>query len=475
MARGTMHAPKPEGQRRRRNAAAVGERELVRRRVPAGRNVRPRRRPAAVLTSRPPDSRRTPPGWGRITSLRSGMSSRTMGTKRPSSTRRWSARSQERGSPPDVCQSGQPPARRLTDRERMGEDRRMPLATAAQMADRAVTRTANFPRLRYMGSKYKLVPYLADVFAEVGGKTALDAFAGSGVVSYLLKAQGFSVATNDFLNLAGAITRATVVNQSTRLSDQDVDKICGPPADNRDFIQTKFDGLYFTADDRTFLDSAWSHIDRLDGHRRDIAIAALVLSAARKQPRGVFTFTDLRYDDGRRDLHLPLREHFRERVDEYNSVVFNSRRVCRSFSEDVVDIRPATPYDLVYLDPPYAPPRDDNCYIKRYHFLEGLSVYWRNQTIMENTKTKKLAKRYTPFSYKSTIVDALRHTFKMFSESTIVLSYSSNAVPDVDTIEALLSEFKDQVEVREVDHKYSFGTHEAAERRSVSEYIFIAR
>jgi adenine-specific DNA-methyltransferase len=351
----------------------------------------------------------------------------------------------------------------------------MPLAIAAHVAGHAVARAANFPRLRYMGSKYKLVPYLADVFAEVGGKTALDAFAGSGVVSYLLKALGFSVASNDFLNLAGAITRATVVNQSTRLSANDVDTICGPPADDRDFIQTTFDGLYFTADDRRFLDSAWSHIDRLDGHKRDVAIAALVLSAARKQPRGVFTFTDLRYDDGRRDLHLPLSEHFRERVDDYHAVVFNSRRACRSFSEDVFDLRTAKPYDLVYLDPPYAPPRDDNCYIKRYHFLEGLSVYWRNQTIMENTKTKKLVKRYTPFSYKSTIVDALRRTFKTFNESTIVLSYSSNALPDAATIEALLREHKDDVEVREIDHKYSFGTHQTAERRSVSEYIFIAR
>jgi adenine-specific DNA-methyltransferase len=199
------------------------------------------------------------------------------------------------------------------------------------------------------------------------------------------------------------------------------------------------------------------------------------LSAARKQPRGVFTFTDLRYDDGRRDLHLPLSEHFRERVDEYNAVVFHGRRACRSSTEDVFDLRPAKPYDLVYLDPPYAPPRDDNCYIKRYHFLEGLSVYWRNQTIMEHTRTKKLAKRYTPFSYRSTVVDALRRTFKAFSGSTIVLSYSSNAVPDVATIEALLREYKDDVEVREVDHRYSFGTHQGARRRSVREYIFIAR
>lgn len=346
---------------------------------------------------------------------------------------------------------------------------------AARPVDSAVTRTTAFPRLRYMGSKYKLVPYLADVFADVGGDTALDAFAGSGVVSYLLKAQGYSVTSNDFLNFSGAITRATVANQSVRLTKADVDNVCSASADGRNFIQTTFDGLYFTSEDREFLDSAWSHIDLMTGHKRDLAIAALVLSAARKQPRGVFTFTDLRYDDGRRDLRLPLREHFRERIEEYNAVVFNSQHTCNSVSSDVFELRTSKPYDLVYLDPPYAPPRDDNCYIKRYHFLEGLSVYWRGQQIMEGTRTKKLVKRYTPFSYKRTIVDALRRTFKQFHESTIVLSYSSNAVPDAKTITALLREVKGNVEVREIDHRYSFGTHQAAERRNVSEYLFIAR
>ncbi|MBO0814921.1 MAG: DNA adenine methylase, partial [Actinobacteria bacterium] len=237
---------------------------------------------------------------------------------------------------------------------------------------------SEFPRLRYMGSKYRLLPCLAEVFAELGGQTALDAFSGSGVVSYLLKTLGYRVTANDFLTFPSVIARAAVVNQDQTLTGDDIEQVCGPPADDRDFIQRTFHGLYFTEEDRKFLDSAWSHIDRMSGHKRDIAIAALVLSAARRQPRGVFTFTDLRYDDGRRDLRLSLREHFRERAAEYNQVVFDSCQPCAALCGDVFALEPR-PYDVVYLDPPYAPPRDDNCYIKRYHFLEGLSVYWRGQ------------------------------------------------------------------------------------------------
>jgi adenine-specific DNA-methyltransferase len=338
----------------------------------------------------------------------------------------------------------------------------------------AVSRVGDFPRLRYMGSKYRLVPDLADVFTELGGQTALDAFSGSGVVSYLLKALGYQVTANDFLTFPSVIARATVVNQDQVLSPADIEEICGPPADDRDFIRRTFDGLYFAAADREFLDSAWSHIDRMSGYKQDLAISALVLASARRQPRGVFTFTDLRYDDGRRDLRMSLREHFRERAGEYNRVVFDSGQPCTALSGDVFALPPCH-YDVVYLDPPYAPPRDDNCYIKRYHFLEGLSVYWRGQTIMENTRTKKLPKRYTPFSYKHTVTDALRRTFEQFKDSTIVLSYSSNAIPDAATIEALLREVKDNVEVRLIDHTYTFGTHPAAQRRAASEYLFIGR
>jgi DNA adenine methylase/adenine-specific DNA-methyltransferase len=336
----------------------------------------------------------------------------------------------------------------------------------------ALERVASYPRLRYMGSKYRLIPHLAEVFVELGGRTALDAFSGSGVVAYTLKALGFGVTANDFLTFAAEVARATVANQSTTLTEDEIDIITGPPADGRDFIQSTFRGLYFSDEDHAFLDSAWSHIDRLTGFKRSLAISALVLAAARKQPRGVFTVTDLRYDDGRRHLHLPLREHFRETALEYNDTVFPTDARCAVHSMDVFDLNPEG-YDLVYLDPPYAPPKDDNCYIKRYHFLEGLSVYWVGQEILHDTKTKKLAKRFTPFSYKRTIVDALERTIDRFGGSDIVLSYSSNAVPDAGTIRSLLANVKSHVEVRSIDHTYSFGTHDRATRRGVSEYLFI--
>jgi adenine-specific DNA-methyltransferase len=326
-----------------------------------------------------------------------------------------------------------------------------------------------------MGSKYKLLPHLAEVFDEVGGTTALDAFSGSGVVSYLLKQQGYAVHANDYLEFPGHVAQATVVNQHEVLTDADVAQLTGPAVDDRDFIRRTFGGVFFKPDDLTFLDSAWSHIDLLDGAKRSLAISALCLSAARKQPRGVFTISgDLsHYDDGRRDLQLSLREHFSLRVAAYNAAVFEGPAATVSSLEAAQ--LPEGSYDVVYLDPPYAPPSDDSDYIKRFHFLEGLSRYWVGDTIMANTKSRKIPKRITPFSHKNTIVEGFRDVFKKFQDSTIVLSYSSNALPDRDTLVALLREYKSDVEVRAVPHTYHYGTHTSAVRRQVSEYIFIGR
>lgn len=277
--------------------------------------------------------------------------------------------------------------------------------------------SARYPRIRYMGSKYKLLPYLAATFAEVGGKTALDAFSGSGVVAYLLKRQGYIVTANDMLQFPGTLAEATVANQSTLLTDEEVERIAGPALDDRDFIRRTFKDVFFNDEDRRFLDSAWSHIATMKGEKRALALSSLILSAARKQPRGVFTITgDLsRYDDGRRDLRLPMRDHFIERVADYNAAVFNGAEARVTRQE--VSVTEALPYDLVYLDPPYAPPADDNCYVKRFHFLEGLSRYWEGDSLMLSTNTKKLPKPITGYSHRRTVVGAFRQTFERFSNA----------------------------------------------------------
>jgi adenine-specific DNA-methyltransferase len=333
-------------------------------------------------------------------------------------------------------------------------------------------RLARYPRMRFMGSKHRLAQRLAEVFGALPAGPAVDAFSGSGVVAYTLKAIGRPVIANDHLAFAAAMAQALVANDATLLAPADVERLCSPNRDGRDFIQRTFDGLYFPSADHGFLDAAWSHLDPMEPTKRAMAITALCLAAARKQPRGVFTITTLRYDDGRRQLRTSLRDLFREAVDDVNAAVFTGGRASASVCGEVFDLDPAG-VAVAYLDPPYAPPRDDTCYIKRYHFLEGLATYWRGQEIMWGTRSRKLVKRHTPFASKRTVRDALDRTFAHFRDATLVVSYGSNAALGVEELEALLRRHAPRVQRIEIPHTYAFGTHGRAQRRAATEYVLV--
>jgi DNA adenine methylase/adenine-specific DNA-methyltransferase len=243
------------------------------------------------------------------------------------------------------------------------------------------------------------------------------------------------------------------------------------------FIEETYTDIFFTRPDLQFLDLVSANIGRLrNPHKQALAMAALIRSCVKRQPRGVFTIAgDLRhYDDGRRDLTLSLQEHFVEQLEVYNRCVFSNGKSHRAVQGDVFDLA-GRKFDLVYLDPPYVPRADDNCYVKRYHFLEGLSCYWRGLPVLTNTKVRKISKVFTPFSYRRTAEDAFDRLFAQFRSSLIVLSYSSNGFPDLDVLVRLLHKHKKHVEVHRRPHTYHFGTHAAVKRASVSEYLIVGR
>jgi DNA adenine methylase/adenine-specific DNA-methyltransferase len=330
----------------------------------------------------------------------------------------------------------------------------------------------SYPRIRFMGSKHRLAPRLAELFATLPPGPAIDAFSGSGVVAHTLKTAGRPVLANDHLHFATTIAEAVVANDGQTLGGGDVERICSGNRDGRDFIARTFDGLYFPAADHAFLDAAWSQIDDMAGPGRALALSALCLAAAWKQPRGVFTVTTPRYDDGRRQLRLPLEDLFREAVQRFNAAVLPGPAEARCGDVFAVDPSGAA---IAYLDPPYAPVRDDTCYVKRYHFLEGLATYWRGQEIMWETRTRKLVKRHTPFASKRTVRPALDALFAHFAPAeALVVSYGSNAALGADELQTLLGRHRRRVRRIEIPYRYAFGTHATAARRTATEYVFVA-
>jgi DNA adenine methylase/adenine-specific DNA-methyltransferase len=209
-------------------------------------------------------------------------------------------------------------------------------------------------------------------------------------------------------------------------------------------------------------------------HRRALVRASLTRACMKKQPRGVFTVSGRNYDDGRRDLRMTLREHFEESLALFNGLVFDNGCRNEAIRGDALSLEVGD-VDLVYLDPPYVPRADDNCYVKRYHFLEGLASYWTapGTEIVRSSRVRKIPKRFTPFSYRRTAAAAFDTMFKRYAESTLVLSYSSNGYPDVKALVDLMRRYKRHVDVVERPHRYHFGTHARATRNIVAEYLII--
>jgi DNA adenine methylase len=332
-----------------------------------------------------------------------------------------------------------------------------------------------YPSTRFMGSKNKLLEQIWAVASQFKFDSALDLFSGSGVVGYMLKAQGKAVTSNDYMAMSATFTKAMIENSDVTLSRREAENLLESRGKNDKFVETTFDGLYFPSGDNRLIDTVRANIKRLkDPYKRAIAMSALIRACVKKRPRGIFTYIGHRYDDGRRDLALSFGAQFLAAVDAVNAAVFDNGKRCASRHGDAMDVRAKA--DLVYIDPPYYSPFSDNEYVRRYHFVEGLARDWKGVEIQESTITRKFKSYPTPFSSRSGAAAAFDKLFGKFKDSVLIVSYSSNSLPAQDEMIALLSRHKAHVDVVPVDHKYSFGNqgHKVGDNRNaVQEYLFV--
>ena len=334
---------------------------------------------------------------------------------------------------------------------------------------------SKYPPTRFMGSKSKLLSEIWSVASQFEFDTAVDLFSGSGIVGYMFKSQGKAVVSNDYMAMSATFTKAMVENNSVTLPLDDAKALLLPQHETDHFVANTFRGLYYSDSDNDLIDTLRANIAAIrDPYKKAIAMSALVRACTKKRPRGIFTYTGERYNDGRKDLQKSLEQHFLDAVDAINQAVFDNGKANRSRHGDAMDLRLEQP-GLVYIDPPYYSPLSDNEYVRRYHFVEGLARAWKGVEIQEHTQTKKFKSYPTPFSTRKGAADAFDLLFKKFSKSVLLVSYSSNSLPTQDEMTAIMSKHKEHVEVIPVDYRYSFGNQNDAKtnRNTVQEYLFI--
>ena len=332
-----------------------------------------------------------------------------------------------------------------------------------------------YPPTRFMGSKSKLLSEIWSVASQFNVDTVVDLFSGSGIVGYMFKSQEKSVISNDYMAMSATFTKAMVENNTVTLPLEGAKQLLVAHKESDHFVSTKFQGLYYTDEENDLIDTLRTNIAAIrDPYKHAIAMTALIRACIKKRPRGIFTYTGHRYDDGRKDLQKSFAEQFLDAVEVVNNAVFDNGKVNRSKHGDAMDLQ-VEQADLVYIDPPYYSPLSDNEYVRRYHFVEGLARDWKGIEIQEHTQTKKFKSYPTPFSTRKGAKDAFDKLFKKFANSILVVSYSSNSQPTQDEMVAIMAKYKQHVEVIPIDYKYSFGNQNEAKthRNSVQEYLFV--
>jgi adenine-specific DNA methylase len=313
-----------------------------------------------------------------------------------------------------------------------------------------------FPEPQYLGAKYVLLSWI-NKFIPKNSKIALDAFAGSQSVAFLLKQLGFKVITNDFLSFNHQAGRALIENNSQRLSQKDI-ALLFAQNDNTGFnlMQDTFTGVFFEEKEAQFLDNFRSNISKLDNDfKQSMALAVMNRSLQRKITMGHFGHGQaLNYaNDPERikrnpNLARPIAAIFADLLPKYNQAIFDNGQNNISYGQNILDLLPqllkTEAIDFVYFDPPYCDSHAD--YQGFYHLTETYTEYWQDKAFINSIKRYE-PQRFSGFDKKRDIINSLHQLFEMSKDiPNWLISYNDRSYPNIADFSAIIGKYK-QVQI----------------------------
>lgn len=322
----------------------------------------------------------------------------------------------------------------------------------------------------YIGSKQKLVDWIWKNTPE-NVDSVIDAFSGSGVVSYMYKTKGLRVIANDRLHYAYHAARAIVENDSVRISQNELDNLLADNPKAGTFVRDNFKGLFFASGVHAIIDNIRANIDKIDGFKKDIALFALgktCLSA-----KGGFGHFSSSTDYGKfQDTPEEFRNRYTDNVARINALVFDNGKDCKAFNKDINDVLPDAKVDLAYFDPPYATEFSTTNYEKSYHFIEGLMTYWDGLEINPDSKTHsydtdhKTVTKANAKEFFSTFLANAKHI------PNWLISYRDHAYPNENEMKDIISANGMASKMQSQQHRYYISSKQS-ENSNAIERLFV--
>lgn len=343
-----------------------------------------------------------------------------------------------------------------------------------------ISQNSVFPTTRFQGSKYKILDWIWENAKDLEFDSVLDAFGGTGAVSYMFKQKGKQVTYNDISKFNWYIGIALIENDSVVLDNHDIDFLITrhKNIEYPDFVQQTFKDIYFTDEENKWIDTVVTNIEYLDNlYKKAMAYFALFQSCIIKRPFNLFHRKNLylRFSNVPRNFgnkttwDTPFESHFRNFVNEANKAVFSNGHKNKALNLDVFDINGE--YDLVYIDTPYISKKGVAVdYLGFYHFLEGLVNYSKWPGMIDyQTKHKKLKKQNNPWVDKDKIYNAFDKLFEKFNCGILVVSYRADGIPSINDLANFLKKYKSDVIVRKKPYKYVLSNNHS------EEVLFVAK
>lgn len=334
--------------------------------------------------------------------------------------------------------------------------------------------THQFPKTRYQGSKAKLVDWIWAQIKHLDFHNCLDAFAGTGVVSYKLKEEGKQVSYNDQLRFNYYFGHALIENKNVHLEQSDLDWIlAGHDISYPSFVADNFHDIYFTDEENRWIDQTITNIHQLENpYKQSLAFFALAQACIVKRPYNLFHRKNLyiRFADVERSFgnkaswDKPFEDWFLAFAKEANQAVFDNGEINQALNQDALTI--SNQYDLIYIDPPYISKKGvATDYRDFYHFLEGLTLYdeWE-QHIDTGSKHRRLKRQASKWTDKKQIHSAFDKLFAHFSDSILVVSYRSDGIPSQSELVNLMKQYKSEVHIVHYgQYQYALSTNKKSQ------------
>lgn len=321
----------------------------------------------------------------------------------------------------------------------------------ARLASREASATfgqpSPFPSTRYYGSKRRQMDWLREEFGQLKGRTALDAFGGTGAVSHLLSQLGWDVTYNDVFQFNTISARALFSSATTRLSTTDVVSILRAVQPRPGFIHATFADLYFTDEENAWLDGFMTTLAHVEPACKDLLLHCLFQACLKKRPYNLFHRANLKLRQSRVEVQFGNRTTWEKSFDEHILSTFEEVRQMQRGLGRTIRVTAgrsaeeiASGFDFVYVDPPYFKrARATDSYLSRYHFLEGLARYEEWPRMLDDGDRLRRIETSTVSEWtdKRALTRNIATLIQTHRKAKFALSYVSGEYPSEEELFAL--------------------------------------